>query len=221
MKSNLSFLSLVMALLSGLVAANSAAAGSPGSSPVIKEINLVHFSHTDVGFTDSPSVCRELYRRYLDIALDAILDSMKGPADQRFYWTAESTMPVNDWWQAATPARRKQFLKAVRAGQLEVTALPFNNTPFMNAAQWQTMVHWLPEELWQQVQPTVAVQNDVNGLPRAAALALAGSRRAVPLHRHQRRQRRRALPAPVGLLVEDARWPAAVCLAEHRLRLRL
>ena len=112
----------------------------------VKEINLVHFSHTDVGFTDSPSVCRELYRRYLDIALDAILDSMKGPRDQRFYWTAESTLAVNDWWLAATPARRKQFLKAVEAGQLEVTALAFNNTPFMNAAQWRTVLHWLPED---------------------------------------------------------------------------
>ena len=97
---------------------------------------------------------------------------MQGPADNRFYWTAEATMPVNDWWQAATPARRKQFLKAVRTGQLEITALPFNNTPFMNAAQWQTMVHWLPDELWRQVRPRVAIQNDVNGFPRAGALAL-------------------------------------------------
>jgi len=139
---------------------------------VIREINLVHFSHTDVGFTDSPSVCRELYRRYLDIALDTIRDSAQGLAETRFVWTAEATMPVNDWWQAARPARREAFLKAVRAGQLEVTALPFNNTPFLNAAQWQMMIHWLPEDLWNQMQPKVAVQNDVNGFPRAAALAL-------------------------------------------------
>jgi hypothetical protein len=156
--------------LTALVA--TAADAPPESKPVIKEINLVHFSHTDVGFTDSPSVCRELYRRYLDIAVDSILDSMKGPAAKRFYWTAESTLAVNDWWQAATPERRKQFLKAVRAGQLEVSALACNNTPFMNADQWQTMVHWLPEELWRKVRPTVAIQNDVNGVPRAAALAL-------------------------------------------------
>jgi hypothetical protein len=149
-----------------------AGAGPPDPSGVIKEIDLVHFSHTDVGFTDSPSVCRELYRRYLDVALDTILDSMKGPAEQRFYWTAEATFPVDDWWQAATPARRKQFLKAVRAGQLEISALACNNTPFMNAAQWQTMVHWLPEDLWRAVHPTVALQDDVNGVPRAAALAL-------------------------------------------------
>ena len=152
-----------------IVAPATRAAEAP---PTIQEINLVHFSHTDVGFTDSPSVCRELYRRYLDVALDAILDSMSGPEDKRFFWTAEATLPVNDWWQTAPPARRKQFLKAVRAGQLEVTALPFNNTPFLNAAQWQTMLHWLPEDLWKQTQPRAAVQNDVNGVPRAAALAL-------------------------------------------------
>jgi hypothetical protein len=148
------------------------AGGQSPASPGIQEINLVHFSHTDVGFTDHPDVCRELYRRYLDIAVDTVLDTRRGPADERFCWTAEATMPVNDWWQAADSARRRQFLKAVRSGQLEVTALAFNNTPFMDAAQWQTMVHWLPEDFWKQVHPRTAVQDDVNGLPRAAALAL-------------------------------------------------
>ena len=149
----------LLLLFSAFVLAAAAALPEPGSN--IKEIDLVHFSHTDVGFTDSPSVCRELYRRYLDVALDTILDSMKGPAGKRFYWTAESTLAVNDWWQAATPARRQLFLKAVHGGQLEVTALACNNTPFMNAAQWQTMVHWLPEDVWRQVHPTVAIQDDV------------------------------------------------------------
>jgi hypothetical protein len=150
-------------------------AGEPapgGAQSVIQEIQLVHFSHTDVGFTDHPSVCRELYRRYLDIAVDSILDTRRGAPDQRFYWTAEATMPVYDWWQSATPARQRQLLRAVRSGQLEIAALPFNNTPFMDAAQWQTALHWLPEELWRQVHPKTAIQNDVNGVPRAAAIAL-------------------------------------------------
>jgi hypothetical protein len=138
----------------------------------IKELDLVHFSHTDVGFTDHPTVCRELYRRYLDIAVDTVLDAANRPPSERFCWTAEATMPVADWWQAATPARRKAFLRAVRTGRLEVSAVACNNTPFMDAAQWQTMLHWLPEELWRAVHPRVAVQDDVNGFPRAAALAL-------------------------------------------------
>lgn len=160
-------LSLFLISLFGISATGEAAAPSK-----IKEINIVHFSHTDVGFTDHPAVCRDLYRRYLDVAVDTILDSSTNPPEKRFYWTAESTMPVNDWWQKANAARRDDFLKAAELGQLEIAALAFNNTPFMNGAQWQTMTHWLPEDLWQKVQPKVAIQNDVNGLPRAAATAL-------------------------------------------------
>lgn len=55
---------------------------------------------------------------------------------------------------------------------LRTYSLACNNRPFMNAAQWQTMVRWLPEELWRQVDPKVAIQNDVNEMPRAGALAL-------------------------------------------------
>ena len=68
-------------------------------------------------------------------------------------------------------ARRKQFLMAVRAGQIEVSALPLNNTPFLNPAQWHAITHWLPEELWKDLKPQTAVQNDVNGFPRAGAKA--------------------------------------------------
>ena len=79
---------------------------------------------------------------------------------------------MDDWWQAASPERREDFLKALRSGQMDVAALPCNQAPFLNAAQWQTMLHWIPEDLWQQCKPTVAVQNDVNGFPRAGAMAL-------------------------------------------------
>ena len=162
-------LGLVLAITFPLAAAPPVSDTDKG---VIEQINLVHFSHTDVGFTDSPSVCRELYRRYLDIAIDTILDSLTGPPEKRFYWTAEATMPVNDWWQHASPERRALFLRAVQSGQLDISALAFNNTPFMNARQWQTMVHWLPKEVWDEVHPQVAIQNDVNGVPRAGAMAL-------------------------------------------------
>lgn len=146
--------------------------GSPAKPQFIQELNLIHFSHTDFGFTDHPAVCRELHRRYLDVALDVMEATRSLPEAARFRWTAETTEPVADWWQTASPTRRRQLLAAVRAGQLEVTALPFNNTPFLNRDQWQLMAHWLPEDLARQVQVRAAVQNDVNGFPRAGAKAL-------------------------------------------------
>jgi hypothetical protein len=160
----------LLAILTTLAAGTLAA--EPEALKIVQHVDLVHFSHTDYGFTDHPAVCRELQRRFLDIAVDGALATRQKPETERLYWTAETTVAVLDWWQAATPARREEFLQAVRSGQLEVTALPLNNTPFLNHEQWRQMLHWLPEDLWQQLRPQVAVQNDVNGFPRAGALEL-------------------------------------------------
>jgi hypothetical protein len=144
----------------------------PDAPQHVKQIDLIHFSHTDYGFTDHPAVCRDLQRRYLDIALDTALATRNRPEEARFRWTAETTVAVADWWQAADATRRAQFLEMIGAGQLEVTALPLNNTPFLSRDQWQAMTHWLPQDLWRQFAPRTAVQNDVNGFPRAGAAAL-------------------------------------------------
>lgn len=163
-------------LATGLLVAISILCGAQEPAPAapehVRQIDLIHFSHTDYGFTDHPAVCRDLYRRYLDIALDAVQATRNHPDDARFRWTAETTVAVDDWWKAATPERRAQFLAAVDAGQLEVSALPLNNTPFLDAPQWDAMVHWLPDDLWNRVRPRTAVQNDVNGFPRAGARRL-------------------------------------------------
>ncbi|MFI5380466.1 MAG: hypothetical protein ACHRHE_14300 [Tepidisphaerales bacterium] len=161
-----------LSALAAMAAGGLAGAAEAPAASAIERIYIIHFSHTDFGFTDLQSVCRELQVRYLDIAVDAVLASMDGPAERKFYWTAESLAAVDDWWNAAGAPRREQFLKAVHSGQLEIAAMPCNQTPSLNAAQWRTMLHWIPEDLWQQLAPKVAVQNDVNGCPRAGAVAL-------------------------------------------------
>ena len=138
----------------------------------IQHLDLVHFCHSDYGFTDHPTVCRELHRRYIDIAVDAVLATAQGPPQNKFCWTAEATLAVSDWWREASPERRDEFIQAVASGQLDITALPLNQTPTLNRRQWQKLVHWLPEDLWQRIQPQSAIQNDVNGIPRAGAVAL-------------------------------------------------
>src|SRR5512140_2276902 len=100
------------------------ASPEPAEPGFVKQLDIIHFSHTDYGFTDHPAVCRDLEKRYLDVALDAALNTRRLPEEARFHWTAETTVAVDEWWQAASPARRREFVKALRAGQLEVTALP-------------------------------------------------------------------------------------------------
>ncbi|MCX6625857.1 MAG: hypothetical protein NTY38_33300 [Acidobacteria bacterium] len=132
----------------------------------IRRIDIVHLSPMDVGFTDHPSVTREMQKLYLDQAIGAAV------RDKGFAWTAESLLAVADWWQQASPEGRSQLLQLVEAGRIAIGALPLNNTPFLDREQWRQMLHWIPEELWRSLRPSVAVQDDVNGFPRAGVLAL-------------------------------------------------
>ncbi len=139
-----------------------AAADNPG----VRRVDIIHHSHTDVGFTDLPSVTRDLQKRYLDAALDAC------QRNKHFRWTAEAILTVDDWWRDRTPVQRQQLVAAVRSGQMDIMALPFNQTPFQNAMQWGQMLSWLPANVWRALNPRAAMQNDVNGFPRAGALRL-------------------------------------------------
>ncbi len=145
----------------------------------IKRVDLVMHSHTDIGYTDHPLVTRKRQMQYLDIAVDAVLATKDAPQPEKFYWTAEATHCVDDWWREATPARREAMLRAIRTGQLEITAMAMNQTPLMNRAQWDLMVlGWLPPEVRKTATVKVAMQNDVNGCPRAGAMRLLD--RGVP-----------------------------------------
>ena len=95
---------------------NLVVAEEENGSTTIEHINIVHTTHTDIGFTDHPEVCRRQQMRYLDIAIDAALATSNRPAEGRFHWTAETTLAVDDWWRAADTKRREDFLQAVGTG---------------------------------------------------------------------------------------------------------
>ena len=132
----------------------------------IRQIDIVHHTHTDVGFTNAPSVVRDRQIRYIDAAID-LCTSEKG-----FRWTIESILDLDDWWRSAAPTQHDRLLRLVDAGSMDVMALPFNQVPFLNALQWRQMMSWIPAPLWRRLNPRAAMQNDVNGFPRAGAISL-------------------------------------------------
>ena len=139
----------------------------------IQRVDIVHHSHADIGYTDHPLVTRLRQMQYLDIAIDAVLATENADESEKFYWTAEASHCTDDWWKEASPTRRNDLIRAIKTGQLEVTALAMNQTPFPDAKQWDQMViQWLPEEVRQATDIKVGMQIDVNGCPRAAALKL-------------------------------------------------
>jgi hypothetical protein len=53
---------------------STSAAALAAEAPLkVRQVDIYHHSHTDVGFTDLPSVCRDMQVRFLDAALDACL----------------------------------------------------------------------------------------------------------------------------------------------------
>lgn len=151
-------------LISGIGASVWAASGA--SVRPIRQVDIIHHSHTDIGYTDTPSVVLDKQRRFLDAAIDLCI------ADRNFRWTVESLVVLDDWWKRTSGQRRGQLRQLVRDGQMDVMALPFNQTPFLDALQWNQMMAWIPASLWRELSPKVAMQNDVNGFPRAGAVAL-------------------------------------------------
>ena len=169
----ISFAGIVLtAIPSSIVMVDTALAQEHKLPDKIKRVDIVHMSHTDVGFTDHPAVCREQQTRYIDIAIDGVMATENAPKEAQFSWTAEAALTVDDWWQKNSPDRRQDLICAIKTGRLEITALAMNQTPTLSADEWRATLHWLPDEVWNAASPKTAIQNDVNGFPRAGAMAL-------------------------------------------------
>src|SRR5262249_3800997 len=152
--------------LRGIAAAPGIGRAAVQAGSKIRSIDIVHHTHLDVGYTALPSVVRDDQARYLDAAIDCCR------ADPLFRWTVETLVELDDWWPAASARRRAALPSQLRAGRMDVMGLPFNQTAFLNAMQWRSMMNWIPSALWQSLGIRAAMQDDVNGFPRAGAMAL-------------------------------------------------
>ena len=141
-------------------------------SGTVECIDIINWSHTDYGFTDHPLIVAELQKRYIDIALDYVERSSGNPEGERFTWTIESLDPLYQWWQEASPDRRRKLLRAIDREAIDVNVMPFNIHPLLNDTETEQLLDWIPEELARKFRPRIAIQNDVNGFPRAVASRL-------------------------------------------------
>ncbi|GAA5014228.1 glycoside hydrolase family 38 C-terminal domain-containing protein [Actinopolymorpha pittospori] len=89
-------------------------------------IHLVHHSHLDIGYTDPQGTVLSQHVAFLDSCLDLTRTTDDWPDDARFRWAVESLWSFEQW-AAARPAERvAEFIERVRAGQIELTAMPYN-----------------------------------------------------------------------------------------------
>lgn len=130
----------------------------------IETIAIVHHVHTDFGYTDHPQRSKKEHIKYIDQAVDYVLESKNYPECARFAWTQEQLYPVRQWWEQASDLQKERFFEAIATGRLEITGTAFNVTAFLDKEEWNTMMHWIPDELWNKCGIRSAMQIDVNGM---------------------------------------------------------
>lgn len=135
----------------------------------IKELLLLHHTHTDIGYTHPQPVILELHNRYLDEAIELCEQTAGWPEACRMKWTCEVTGTFLHWLDRATEPQVRRLQSLVRNGQISFGAM-----------HWHWMLP-LPRELFiESLRPvqlireqfgapvSVAIQHDVNGIPWSA-----------------------------------------------------
>jgi len=132
----------------------------------IREILLLHHTHTDIGFTHSQPVVWELHKQFIDRALDLCEETAGWPEPSRTRWTCEVTATLLHWLDAAPEGQIRRFRQLAAAGLLGAGAMYCNITPLYNAEQLARSLYpvkRLREELGLRLD--TAINHDVNGLP--------------------------------------------------------
>ncbi len=129
----------------------------------VEEIYLIHHSHTDVGYTHDQPIVWELHIRFLERALE-LCEEWKGSDEPHaFRWTVENTGVLLRWLEQASDEQVDRFLQLVRAGNIEVTAMPYNITPLYDTDE--LVEGLLPLRRLRELGIPIkcAMQSDVNG----------------------------------------------------------
>ncbi|MFD3578581.1 alpha-mannosidase [Streptomyces sp. NPDC058644] len=89
-------------------------------------LHLVHHSHLDIGYTDPQGHVLAEHLSFLDSCLELTRATDDWPAESRFRWCVESLWSFRQWAEARPAEQVEEFVRRVREGRIELTALPFN-----------------------------------------------------------------------------------------------
>jgi len=133
--------------------------------PVKKiQVNFVHHTHTDIGYTRSQTDILGDHLRFIDYALDYCDQTDHFPDDSKFRWTCEVSWPVDVYLQSRPQEQIDRLLKRVAGGRIEITGMYLN---YDELTDEPTLVASLkPFQRFRElgIEVKTAMQNDVNGI---------------------------------------------------------
>ena len=132
---------------------------------MIKEILLLHHTHTDIGYTSPQPVIFELHKRYIERAIDLVEANSKNNITSQFKWNCEVTGITLDWWQNTTNLYRDKFLKYHKKGLIDVAGVKWHMTPLMDHQMLIDNLEPLKILRKEGMKINYAMDCDINGVP--------------------------------------------------------
>lgn len=127
-------------------------------------IYLVQHTHTDIGYTKPQTEILTEHLRYIDYAVKYCEATEQYPEDSKFRWTCEASWAVKEWLSSRPKEQVEKFLRYVKNGQIEVTAMFFNMSELSGENNYKTFLAPLKEFQELGIPVETAMQNDVNGV---------------------------------------------------------
>lgn len=135
------------------------------ATPVKKwTVYLVQHTHTDIGYTKPQTEILMEHLRYIDYAIEYCELTENYPDDSKFRWTCEAAWAVNEYLKNRPQEQIDKFLRYIRKGQIEATAMFFNMAEIVDENSLKTFLQPLARYKENGIPVYTAMQNDVNGI---------------------------------------------------------
>ncbi len=99
----------------------------------IRDVLLVHHSHTDIGYTNFQDNVFAMQRDYIRRAMDLAEAYADGQPGEQFKWTCETTVIVDDFLRHARPTEIDRLQALHRRGLIGFAGMFANLTPLYSA----------------------------------------------------------------------------------------
>ena len=146
-------------------------AGSTSASTTVRilapedwTIYLVQHTHTDIGYTKPQTEILTEHLRYIDYAIEYCEATDNLPEDSQFRWTCEASWAVEEWLRIRPQSQVQKFLKYVKEGRIEVTAMFFNMSEISGENNYRTFLSPVEKFHSMGIPVVTAMQNDVCGI---------------------------------------------------------
>lgn len=131
---------------------------------MIKDIFLLHHSHTDIGYTDYQSTVFALQREHIRNAIYLAERYADNPSGEQFKWTCEITIMVEDFLKSATTQEIERLQAVHKQGLIDFGGMYTNHSALYTADMLARSLHYV-EQLRQDYDFDIryALNCDING----------------------------------------------------------